>query len=68
MVSHNTFTSTEDVIENEIDVHSDTVIMEFSKHRERVKDTESGKKIQEKIQDLEELLHAYRSGMILERE
>lgn len=68
LVSHNTFTSTEDVIENEIDVHSDTVIMEFSKHRERVKDTESGKKIQEKIQDLEELLHAYRSGMILERE
>lgn len=68
LVSHNTFTSTEDVIENEIDVHSDTVITEISKHRERVRDTESGKKIKEKIQDLEELLHAYRSGLILEQE
>ena len=68
LVSHKTFTSTEDVIENEIDVHTDTVIMENSKHRERVGDTESGKKIREKIKDLEELLHAYRSGLILERE
>lgn len=68
LVSHKTFTSTEDVIENEIDVHTDTVIMENSKQRERVGDTESGKRIREKIKDLEELLHAYRSGLILERE
>lgn len=67
LVSHNTFTSTEDVIENEIDVHSDTVITELSSHREQVRDTENGKKIQEKIQDLEQLLHAYRSGLILEQ-
>ncbi|CVI72699.1 Fructose-1,6-bisphosphatase class 3 [Eubacteriaceae bacterium CHKCI004] len=67
LVSHNTFTSTEDVIENEIDVHSDTVITELSSHRERVRDTENGKKIKEKIKDLEELLHAYRSGLILEQ-
>ena len=68
LVSHKTFTSTEDVIENEIDVHTDTVIMENSKQRERVGDTESGKRIREKIKDLEELLYAYRSGLILERE
>ena len=67
LVSHNTFTSTEDVIENEIDVHSDTVITELSSHRERVRDTEDGKKIKEKIKDLEELLHAYRTGLILEQ-
>lgn len=67
LVSHNTFTSTEDVIENEIDVHSDTVITELSSHRERVRDTENGKKIKEKIKDLEELLHAYRTGLILEQ-
>lgn len=67
LVSHNTFTSTEDVIENEIDVHSDTVITELSSYRERVRDTENGKKIKEKIKDLEELLHAYRSGLILEQ-
>lgn len=67
LVSHNTFTSTEDVIENEIDVHSDTVITELSSHRQQVKDTEAGRKIQEKIHDLEQLLHAYRSGQILEK-
>ena len=68
LVSHETFTSTEDMIEKEKDVFSDTVIMEFSKHRERVADTENGKQIREKIKDLEELLHAYRSGRIIEQE
>lgn len=68
LVSHEKFTSTEDVIENEKDVFSDTVIMEASKHRERVGDTDNGKEIREKIADLEKLLHAYRSGLILEKE
>lgn len=68
LVSHEKFTSTEDVIENEKDVFSDTVIMEASKHRERVGDTDNGKEIREKIADLEQLLHAYRSGLILEKE
>ncbi len=39
LVSHETFTSAEDVIEKEIDVHSDTVIREVSAQRERVIDT-----------------------------
>ncbi|MCD8018846.1 MAG: fructose-1,6-bisphosphatase [Clostridiales bacterium] len=67
LVSHGTFTSTEDVIENESDVYSDTVITEYSRQRERIRDTENGNKIKEKIQDLEDLLHAYRSGLILEQ-
>ena len=68
LVSHMPFTSTEDVIENEIDIHSDTVITEFSRHRKMISDTENGKRIVEKISDLEELLHAYRAGQILEKE
>jgi fructose-1,6-bisphosphatase-3 len=56
------------VIEKEIDVHSSTVIRELNSVRERVYDTENGKKFREKIKDLEELLQAYRSGLILERE
>ena len=35
LVSHETFTSTEDVIEKEIDVHSDTVIREISAQERR---------------------------------
>ena len=68
LVSHETFTSTEDVIEKEIDVHSDTVIREVSAQRERVIDTETGRQLKEQISDLEKLLHAYRTGKILEKE
>ena len=68
LVSHETFTSTEDVIEKEIDVHSDTVIREVSAQRERVLDTETGRQLKEQINDLEKLLHAYRTGQILEKE
>ena len=68
LVSHEAFTSTEDVIEKEIDVHSSTVIREFSSRRERVGDTDDGRKMREKIQDLEDLLHAYRTGLILEKD
>ena len=65
LVSHETFTSTEDVIEN---VHSDTVIREISAQREKVGDTETGRQLKEQISDLEKLLHAYRTGQILEKE
>ena len=58
LVAHEAFTSTEDVIEKEIDVYSSTVITEMSRQRERVYDTEKGKRSREKIKDLEELLHA----------
>ncbi len=68
LVSHDTFTSTEDVIEKETDVHEITVVTEMNRTRERVGDTDSGRKIKEKIKDLEELLRAYRTGLILEME
>ena len=68
LVSHETFTSTEDVIEKEIDVHSDTVIREISAQREKVGDTETGRQLKEQISDLEKLLHACRTGQILEKE
>ncbi|MBQ9156184.1 MAG: fructose-1,6-bisphosphatase [Eubacterium sp.] len=68
LVSHESFTSTEDVIENEKDVFSDTVIMEPLQRRERVGDTDNGREIREKIHDLEELLFAYRSGLLQEKE
>ena len=53
-------------IEKEIDVHSSEVIREFNRNRLQVRDTDEGKKIVENIKDLEELLHAYRTGLILE--
>jgi fructose-1,6-bisphosphatase-3 len=68
LVSHESFTTLEDVIENEKDIFSDTVIMEPLKQRERVGDTDKGREIQDKIHDLEQLLYAYRSGIIQEKE
>ncbi|MBR0382466.1 MAG: fructose-1,6-bisphosphatase [Eubacterium sp.] len=67
LVSHEAFTSKEDIIENEKDIHSSTVIREFSAHRERVRDTDEGRQMVETIEDLEELLKAYRTGLILEK-
>ncbi len=67
LVAHEPFTSTKDVIEKELDVHSSEVIREFSADRERVGDTDEGREIREKIEDLQELLRAYRTGLILEK-
>ena len=68
LVSHEPFSSREDVIEKEIDVHSSEVIREFSSQRERIGDTDYGQELREKIRDLTELIHAYRTGLILERQ
>ena len=68
LVSHEPFTSMEDVIEKESDVHQSEVIRDFTARRQRVADTDEGEEIREKIEDLEELLHAYRTGLILETE
>lgn len=68
LVSHEPFTSTEEVIENETDIHSDTVLVERVAKRKKVADTDSGKVIEEKIEELELLLRAYRQGAIRERE
>ena len=66
LVSHESFTGMDDIIEKEIDVHSSEVIREFSANRLHIRDTDEGKKIVDKISDLEDLLHAYRTGLILE--
>ncbi len=66
LVSHEAFTTMDDIIEKEIDVHSSEVIREFNNKRLQVRDTDEGKQIVENIKDLEGLLHAYRTGLILE--
>ena len=43
------------------------MLVERTFQRLTVADTDAGKEIQERIHDLEELLHAYRSGEITEK-
>lgn len=68
LVSHEPFESTEKAILQERDIFSSKVALQYSKERIRVKDTDNGKNIQKRINDLEKLLFAYRSGMIKEKD
>ncbi len=68
LVSHEPFESTENAILQERDIFSSKVALQYSKERIRVKDTDIGKNIQRRINDLEKLLFAYRSGVIKERD
>ena len=61
------FESTEAAIEHEIDIKSDSIIVQRVSQRKLVGDTDTGRVLREKITDLERLLAAYRSGEILER-
>lgn len=67
LVQHEPFTSAEEAIKNGTDIVSTTQIVEMSSQRMRVCDTDKGKELQGQIQELSELLYAYRHGIIKER-
>lgn len=67
LVQHEPFSSTEDAIINGTDIVSTTQIVELSSHRMRVRDTDKGDVLQSQIDELTELLYAYRHGIIKER-
>jgi fructose-1,6-bisphosphatase-3 len=66
LVAHPPFESTQKAIENELDTAPQTEILESSPVRKRVKDTDQGRDIQQHIDELQELLNAYRTGLIKE--
>ena len=65
LVAHEPFTSIENAIINETDLHSEKQIVE-KVERKRIKDTDKGKELMSQIADLERLLEAYKSGIISE--
>ena len=67
LAAHEPFESTEAAIEKEKDIHSDSVIVKRVVSRKTVGDTDVGKELRERIEDLEALLAAYRSGTIIEK-
>lgn len=67
LASHDPFTSVRDAIENESDLRSSTEILERNRARIRVRDTDEGREIAKKIEELKALLEAYREGLIKER-
>lgn len=64
LVKHEPFTSAEEAIRTGSDIISTTEIVELSKHRMRVRDTDKGRELQGQIDELKELLYAYRHGII----
>lgn len=67
LVAHEPFESTEAAILHESDIFSDSMILETSKTRISVADTDVGAELKESIYQLEELLKAYRNGTIVEK-
>ena len=67
LVQHEPFTSTKDAIMRGTDIKSTTQIVEMSAHRMLVADTDKGEELREQINDLKQLLHAYRHGIIKEK-
>ena len=68
LVQHEPFTSMEDAIERGTDIKSTTQIVEMSNRRMLVADTDIGHELRKQIEDLKELLFAYRHGYIKESE
>lgn len=67
LVKHEPFTSAEEAIKSGTDIVSTTEIVELTQNRMRVRDTDKGKILQAQIDELTELLYAYRHGIIKER-
>lgn len=64
--AHRPFSSTEEAIQNESDIHSKHITVRSFTHRRLVADMDNGAQIKEEIEDLKELLKAYREGLIRE--
>ena len=64
LIQHEPFTSTQEAVANGTDIKSSTQIVEMMGRRIRVRDTDRGRQLQEQINELRQLLYAYRHGII----
>ena len=67
LAAHEPFVSVEEAVRSESDIHSESMVVERTFRRLTVADTDAGKEIQERIEELEKLLQAYRAGQIIEK-
>lgn len=67
LAAHEPFTSAENAIAQETDIVSDSILVKRVAKRMVVGDTDNGKALQERIDELKQLLDAYRSGLIKEK-
>lgn len=67
LVEHESFESREQAVLSGSDIHSRTLLQDFSGRRIRVRDTDRGKELLAQVESLQELLHAYRIGALRQR-
>ncbi len=67
LVQHEPFDSAEEAIRTGTDIISTTQIIELNSRRIRVRDTDKGRELQRQIDELMELLYAYRHKLIQQK-
>ena len=67
LVTPEPFESLEKAIIEETDIHSNITVVQLVNERRLVADTDVGKQIRKDIVDLEQLLDAYRRGLLREK-
>ncbi|MDE5663732.1 MAG: fructose-1,6-bisphosphatase [Muribaculaceae bacterium] len=67
LVQHEPFTSAEEAVKNGTDILDTTQIVELNHQRLLVRDTDKGAELQSQINELRELLRAYRHGTLKEK-
>ena len=67
LVQHEPFMSASEAIEKGTDIKSTTQLVELSSHRMLVADTDQGLELRSQIEDLRQLLYAYRHGDLKEK-
>ncbi len=67
LVQHEPFESTQKAIEEGQDIISNTVLNEYNSRRLRVRDTDKGHELESQVVNLNNLLKAYRLGLVKEK-
>ena len=67
LVQHEPFMNARDATERGLDIKSTTQLVELSAHRMLVADTDKGLELRSQIEDLRQLLYAYRHGILKEK-
>jgi fructose-1,6-bisphosphatase-3 len=67
LVQHEPFMNVRDAIQRGQDIKSTTQLVELSAHRMLVADTDKGTELRKQIDDLRQLLYAYRHGILKEK-
>lgn len=67
LVQHEAFTTVADAVAKELDIKGTKHLVEWKKKRMLVRDTDTGRELQKQINNLWQLLEAYRSGVVREK-